>query len=39
MFKKRRKMTSKASKKLYTKGAKTNSMNTRPRPLRGGTRL
>jgi len=36
---KRYKMSKGSSKRKFSKGAKTNRMNTKPRPMRGGTRL
>ena len=38
-YMKRYKISKGSSKRKFSKGAKTNRMNTKPRPMRGGTRL
>jgi len=38
-MKKRYKMSKGASNRKFRKGARTNRMNVKPRPMRGGTRL
>lgn len=36
---KRYKMKNRTSAKKFSRGTRVNKMNTRPRPMRGGTRL
>lgn len=38
-MKKRYKMSKRSSGKKFRKGSKTNTMNLKPRPMRGGTRM
>ena len=39
VMKKRYKMSKYKSGKVFKKNSRVNKMNTRPRPMRGGTRL
>jgi len=38
-MKKRFKMSNRASQRKFRRGARTKTMNIKPRPMRGGTRL